>query len=176
MGWTTNDLRIEMMNNEAAKNAAEAIKNFATANAANYDSVSIDNLMADLTIEDSIVVMDCSYFMHGYDYTEFVPEICKMLASTESFKGYASYCSGYGDEGEIDFDCVDGILNLKSVCYPNGRCEYLSCEECGEDIIPFDEYEEGNIYICPECGEEIDLSAAYEEYSAEIKEITFIAK
>jgi hypothetical protein len=48
MGWTSNDLRIEMMNKEAAKNAAEAIKNFASANAANYDSMSIDTLMADL--------------------------------------------------------------------------------------------------------------------------------
>ena len=58
MGWTTNDLRIEMMNNEAAKNAAEAIKNFATANAANYDSMNIDNLMADMTIDDNAVVLD----------------------------------------------------------------------------------------------------------------------
>ena len=63
MGWTTNDLRIEMMNNEAAKNAAEAIKNFATANAANYDSMNIDNLMADMTIDDNAVVLDCSYFI-----------------------------------------------------------------------------------------------------------------
>ena len=33
MGWTSNDLRIEMMNNEAAKNAAEAIKNYIAENA-----------------------------------------------------------------------------------------------------------------------------------------------
>ena len=176
MGWTTNDLRIEMMNNEDAKNAAEAIKNFATANAANYDSMNIDNLMADMTIDDNAVVLDCSYFMHGYDYTEFLPEICKMLAAVDSFKGEAYYCSGYGDEGNFKFTCENGILNLRSVCYPNGYCSYLCCEECGEDIIPFDEYEEGKTYICPECGEEIDLAAAYEEYKPEIKEIVFNTK
>ena len=176
MGWTTNDLRIEMMNNKAAKNSAEAIKNFATANAANYDSMSIDTLMADLTIADNAVVLDCSYFMRGYDYTEFVPEICKMLAATESFKGKAYFIDGSSEECTFTFSCDNGTLNLRSVYYPIGYCPTLCCEECGEDIIPFDEYEEGKTYICPECGEEIDLAAAYEEYKPEIKEIVFNSK
>ena len=89
MGWTSNDLRIEMMNNEAAKNAAKAIKNFATANAANYDTLNMDNFMSDLTVEGNSVVLDGSYAMHGWDYMNFVPEICKMIAATESFEGNA---------------------------------------------------------------------------------------
>ena len=176
MSWTTNDLRIEMMNNEAAKNAAEAIKNFATANAANYDSMSIDTLMADLTIADNAVVFDCSYFMRGYDYTEFVPEICKMLAAAESFKGEAHFIDGSSEECHFIFSCENSILNLKSVYYPNGYCSCLCCEECGEEIVSFDEYEEGEIYICPECGEEIDLSDAYEEYKPETNEIVIEIK
>jgi hypothetical protein len=91
MGWTSNDLRIEMMNNEAAKNAAEAIKNYIAENAAVYETVNMENLMADLTVEDNAVVLEDSYSMHGWNYMTFVPEICKMLAATASFKGDASY-------------------------------------------------------------------------------------
>ena len=176
MGWTSNDLRIEMMNNEAAKNAAEAIKNFASANAANYDSMSIDTLMADLTIADNAVVLDCSYFMRGYDYTEFVPEICKMLAATESFKGEAYFIDGTSEECTFTFSCENGTLKMRSVNYPNGYCSHLCCEECGMDVVAIDEYEAGKIYICPECGEKIDLSEAFEEYSPVIAEEEFCIK
>ena len=176
MGWTSNDLRIEMMNNEAAKNAAEAIKNFATANAANYDTLNMDNFMSDLTVEGNSVVLDGSYAMHGWDYMNFVPEICKMIAATESFEGNAEYCSGYGDEGNFEFSCENGVLKMRSVSYPNGYCSHLCCEECGMDVVAIDEYEAGKIYICPECGEEIDLSEAFEEYSPVIAEEEFCIK
>ena len=176
MGWTTNDLRIEMMNNEAAKNAAEAIKNYIAENKATYDSLNMKNFMEDLVVEKNSVIFDESYSMHGWEYMNFVPEICKMLAANASFKGDASCFSGYGDEGSCEFVCENGILNIRTVYYPNGYSEYLTCEECGEDVVLYDEYEAGKIYICPECGEAIDLSKVYENSTPEIKEFTYIAK
>ena len=176
MGWTSNDLRIEMMNNEAAKNAAEAIKNYIAENAAVYETVNMENLMADLTVEDNAVVLEDSYSMHGRNYMTFVPEICKIIAATDSFEGKAYYCSGYGDEGNFEFSCENGVLKMRSVNYPNGYCSHLCCEECGMDVVAIDEYEAGKIYICPECGEEIDLSEAFEEYSPVIVEEEFFIK
>lgn len=176
MGWTSNDLRIEMMNDEAAKSAAEAIKNYVNDNASHYETLNLNNLMTDLLINGSTVVLEDSYSMHGCDYMIFVTEICKVVATVGSFKGEAFYCSGYGDEGSVNFTCDDGMLNLKTICYPNGHCEYLPCEECGEDVIRFDEYKEGKLYICPECGEELDLADVYEEYKPEFNEIVIKIK
>ena len=115
----------------------------------------IESPLADMTIADNAVVLDCSYFMRGYDYTEFVPEICKMLAAAESFKGEAYFIDGSSEECTFTFSCDNGTLNLRSVYYPIGYCPTLCCEECGE---------------------EIDLAAAYEEFKPEIKEIVFNTK
>ena len=176
MGWTSNDLRIEMMNAEAAEAAVEAIKNYATANASKYNSLNMANLMNDLDVDGMAIVLEDSYSMHCAEYLEFIPEICKLIAEIGTFSGSAFMTSGYGDEGDFEFSCDGDTIRLKSVYYPNGFCEYLCCEECGEDVVLFEEYEEGKIYICPDCGEEIDLSEAYEEHKPEINEIVIKIK
>ena len=176
MGWTSNDLRIEMKSIEAAQAAVEAIRNYVNANASKYESLNTANLMADLSAKNTAVVLYDSYSMHGFDYIEFVPEICKLIAEIGIFSGNAAFLSGYGDEGEFEFSYDGNTISLKSIYYPNGYCESLCCEKCGMDLVSIDEYEEGEIYICPECGEEIDLFDAYEEYKPEIKEITIIIK
>ena len=61
MGWTSNDLRIEMMNAEAAEAAVEAIKNYATVNASKYDCLNLANLMNDLDVDGMAVVLEDSY-------------------------------------------------------------------------------------------------------------------
>ena len=63
MGWTSNDLRIEMMNAEAAEAAVEAIKNYATANASKYNSLNMANLMNDLDVDGMAIVLEDSYSM-----------------------------------------------------------------------------------------------------------------
>lgn len=171
MGWTSNDLRIEMENAKTAATAAEAIKNYASEHVADYQSAMLERLMSDLTVKDNEVILQDSYFMHGFDYLEFVPEICKLIATIGTFKGEAFFISGYGDEGSSMFSSDGNTLTLKTVYYPNGYYEYLCCDECGEDVIPFEEYEEGKKYICPECGEEIDLSEFYKEHLPEIEEL-----
>lgn len=179
MGWTSNDLRIEMKNTEAAVKAAEAIKNYTIANAESYKTLNLQNFLNDLEIEETAVVLNDSYMMHGCDYMEYVPEICRVVASltcVNTFEGTAFYTSGYGDEGNVEFSFNGSIVKSKSVCYPNGFVECLCCEECGMDVVSIHEYEAGKIYICPECGEEIDLSEAFEEYSPEIVEKEFCIK
>ena len=44
MGWTSTNIKVEMMNEQAAINAAEAIKNYAFANAERFSSMNADTL------------------------------------------------------------------------------------------------------------------------------------
>lgn len=174
MSWTSNDMRIEMNNTAAANIAIDTIKQYVADHGMKYQSLNYTNLNEDLHIENSVVVLENSSSMDGIDYMTFIQDISKLIAEVafvESFNGNVFYASGYGDEGSIEISYENSILRMRSIDYPNGRCEYLCCEECGENIIPFDEYEENKIYICPECGEEIDLFEIYEEDKPVIEEI-----
>lgn len=175
MGWTTNDMRIGMKDAKAAEAAAETIREYVEAKGANYDSLNRANLLKDLHVEGNAIVLEDSYSMYGYDYMKFIPEVCKLIALIGSCSGEAFFASDYG-EGSFEINCDGAILTLNSLWYHNGYSESLHCDECREEVVRYDEYEPGKIYICPECGEVVNLTEEYEKYTPEINEITFKIK
>ena len=158
MGWTSTNIKVEMMNEQAAINAAEAIKNYAFANAERFSSMNADTLADDLTVEGNRIILDDSYFIHGWDFLELIPELCKVMAeldSSASFSGCAGYSSGYGDDGEADFTFVNHTLTCKTLFFEDGNCFWCpDDEECGAIVCIYEDLIANETFICPECGKE----------------------
>lgn len=168
MGWTTNELRIEMKNANTAAIAAEAIRNYVNTNASDYESMVVNTFMKDLSVDGNAVVLEASFSMRGWDYMVFVPEICKVVAGlrmVDSFVGNAFCEGGYNDFGSVQMTYENGTLHTKSIFFPEGD-EFL-CPEDGCFVCCYEDLTEDGTYICEECGEEF----AAEDLIGEMPEI-----
>lgn len=158
MGWTSTNIKVEMMNEQAAINAAKAIKNFAFANTERFSSMTADRLADGLTVEGNRILLDDCYFIDGCDYLELIPEIAKAMAefdSSASFSGYAWYSCGCGDEGEVEFSFKNHTLNCITRYFEEGDCFWCpDDEECGEFICNYEDLIANETFICPVCGNE----------------------
>ena len=92
---------------------------------------------------------------------EMLAALAAMLTG-ESFS-CQSYATSDNDEffAKAHFDGV--TLAIETTYYPAGSWSKLSCDECGEEVVALEKYEDGKRYVCPHCGEELDLSEEYAE-------------
>lgn len=85
---------------------------------------------------------------------------------SETFEFYVSGSDTY-TAVEIEGTYQNGMLDITTTFFPEGYSEYLSCPECGEDVVRMEDYDPNKTYVCPECGEEIDFSAEAPEIEKE---------
>lgn len=71
---------------------------------------------------------------------------------------------------KIEISYANRELDMKTILYPFGYKEYLTCPECGTDIVKMDEYNEDKTYFCSECEDVVDLSEDYEDFGPFISE------
>lgn len=174
--YYTNSMNLTMKNAEAASAALEILK---TRLAAGFECDASYKRCPSQLMSDALVVVKNKIRLPEdfgcctpVDAQDVFLDLSKALI--ENLPSESFTCETYSESDydtctvEAQFDC--STLTVKSAYYPNGICATLCCEECGENIVYLNEYEEGKTYICPECGEEIDLSDAYEECKPVVEE------
>jgi hypothetical protein len=180
--YYNNSMKVTLKNAEAATKALEVlrtrlIEGFECDN--DYERVPSMMMLSHLSADNHTVSLPEDFSGYRPEDAEGVQiELLKHLALSLSAEDFSCeiYNEGEYSEGEVAAKYENGRLEIKAVFYPCGRCDFLACGECGEEVISIAEYEEGKTCICPECGEEIDLSEAYEECKPEIKEIVLNTK
>ena len=177
-----NAMKVTLKNAEAATKALEVlrtrlIEGFDCDN--DYERIPSMMMLTRLNTDNHTVSLPEDFGCYRPEDAEGVQiELLKHLALSLSAEDFTCEIFNEGEysEGELEAKYKNGKLEIKAVYYPCGRCDFLTCDECGEDVVSLAEYEEGKTYICPECGEEIDLAEAYEEHKPEIQEIVFDIK
>ena len=179
--YYTNEMKITMKNENATATALEVLKarmipGFGCDS--QYSKSPSELMLENIFVEASAIVLPEGFGCLVPEDADGVQiELLKYLAENlhEDF-----FCEIYNysdySEGSVTAEFAGDTLKIKTVFYPCGYCETLSCDECGEDVIALEDYEEGKIYICPECGEEIDLSEDYEGHKPEITETVIKVK
>ena len=128
-----------------------------------------ENTAARLTVVDNTLKTEGDFLSD--EMLEVSISVMKELAKTLSAENFIIDIAATDTyaEGWIEGNYTDGTMRIETTYYPEGYCEYVSCPECGEDVVRLDEYEPGKKYICPDCGEEIDLSKMYADCAPVIK-------
>ena len=160
--------------NEAAANEAKAIV-AKTLNSMDCDfsfNNAVSHAVESLHVDGStLMIPQGGAWFLAEELVDVFPLIVKAIATQLPHEDFSFEVAGYDDyaEGWIDGCYADGNLEINSTFYPMGYCEYVSCPECGEDVVRLDEYIPGKLYPCPECGELVDLTEQYEEVAPVIK-------
>ena len=115
----------------------------------------------------TLTLEDASLFSE--ELIDAAREIMEAVANglkKESFEFSVNGCDTY-TAAEIVGNYQNGMLDVTTTFFPEGYSEYLSCPECGEDVVRMEDYDPNMTYVCPEFGEEIDLSAEAPEIEIE---------
>ena len=110
---------------------------------------------------------EASFFSE--DLMDAAREIMEAVANSlkkENFEFYVCGTDTYA-AARIAGNYQNGMLDITTTFFPEGYSEYLSCPECGEDVVLMDDYDPDETYVCPECGEEIDFSGEAPEIKKE---------
>ena len=156
MGWTTNELKIEMTSAKIAESTAETIKAFVMKNAVAYSTLIPDVFNNDLKVEENAVVIDISYSIGCEEHFDLIPKLCKAIAEVDPsvvFSGSASALSDCSEETYHKFSFIDGILKVCSEYFPEGDSFFCPNEDCGASIH-YEEFPESGIIVCEDCDTE----------------------
>ena len=161
--YYTNAMKIALKNKKTATAALEILKSrLATGFDCdkNYKDIPSMLMHDNLKITGKTVALPKDFGCYLPEDAEIViPELLKYLAEHLAEETFT--CENVNvtdnDEGWIETQYIDGVLNVKTTYFPSGYCDFY-CEECDEVVISVDDYEHGETYTCPECGEEMDLS------------------
>lgn len=159
-----NELTITLRTNKTAAIALEIMRTRLSAGFdcdKKYNDVPSVKMMDDLEVDGrTITLPHNSGYYFPKDAEIVIGELLKCLAEGLSGKNFTCKNQNYSDEdmNDIEAQCKNGVLKVKTIYYPMGYIEFFHCEECGATVVWLDEYEEGETYICPDCGEVVDLS------------------
>lgn len=167
--YYTNEMTITMKNAQACETAMAAIKSALVENAERFNQQYAYN--ATTRFANSLVILENKIVVENGEVGAFTPEdmpeviktIAQAIAANSDKFEIHDYDSCDYSEGDTTISFDGKALTIKSTYFPCGVVEFLSCPECGEDIVSIEEYDPNVTYVCPECGEEIDLSEQYEE-------------
>ncbi len=175
----TNEIKIKMENNKIAKNALSVIKKVLYSG--NYSSDYLTNtaeaLANDLHVRGSqIVLKECEGYFTVEDIDSVMEDLLEAVAGINSVHEFECEVISESTYSYGEFEAIykNGLLKTKNTYYPYGYCEYLTCPECGEEIVKFEKFNPFGEYICPECGEDIDLTCEYEEIAPVVEENIFV--
>ena len=170
----TNEMTITMIDNEAAANAKAVIAALLNNKEYNsgYSSNPTKQFLEALSVTNNTLSLedDDGYFVPE-DAQEILEAIVKALASCGLVEFKAFNDSTYS-QSSIEVVLNNGQLEVESVYYPSGYCEYLECPECGENVVKIEDYDPNATYFCPECKEAIELSNQYKEVAPQIKKFS----
>lgn len=162
-------MKVSMKNAETAAIAKEILKNrleegFAFDN--NYrNKPSQEMLLALETIENEVILPEEYGGCLPEDAKAACEEMLTVLAAMLTGESFS--CQSHAESDNDEFFAkaqFDGAtLAIETTYYPTGSWSKLSCDECGEEVVALEKYEDGKRYVCPHCGEELDLSEEYAE-------------
>ena len=174
--WYSNQLTIKMRNEEMAKEALDVLVKRLVLGFdfdKNYKFSPSLKMMEVLEIKENVVEIPAEIGCYTPDeaFTVFT-ELLEYLAT--HLKGEEFYCRCWSNDDYIDSDLEasykTGVLAVKELFYPEGYREFLWCDDCGEDVVEFAEYNPNEKYYCPSCGEELDLEEEYKNIKPIITE------
>lgn len=163
-----NKMNIEMTNNAAAQKAFEIVKEVLVNG--NYDTDY--RCEPSIKLPEAIIVKKNILSLSGDDGF-YTPEDMMNVAA-DVFTAIATdlknefVCgSAFTDSDYAVSDVVATIdsnkLLLQTIYYPAGFVDFLTCEECGEEIVHLVDYNPNEEYVCPECGKTLDLQSQHDE-------------
>lgn len=180
--YYTNQLTITMRNEEMATKAlAVLVKRLEAGFECDKTYKNNPSLkMAEaLEIKENAIILPDDYGCYiAKDANEVLSVLMEVLATAMKEEVFSCECWNNEDSFDIDFEAhyENGILAIKAVLYPNGYTEFLYCDDCGEEIVRFAEFDRNKKYYCSECGEELDLLKQYEEIKPIIAEKEIVIK
>ena len=168
-----NKMSIEMANNAAAQKAFEILKE--TLANGNYDTdycsapsirlpeaIAITGNLLSLDDEDGFYIPEDMMNVAADIFTAIVTELKEEFVCGSAFTD-----SDYA-VSDVAATIDSNNLILKTTYHPAGFVDFLTCEECGEEIVSLEDYDPNKEYVCPECGEPLDLQSQYEELVPQI--------
>lgn len=147
-----------------------------------FDNESFDNgyagspskrLANALSVNNNIIIAEGDGFFTPEDVITVFTDALTAFANNNnktSFTCKVNSDSTYSD-GTFEASYNESTLSIDSLLNPYGYVDYLTCPECGENVVLLSEYDSKETYYCPECGEEIDLSEQYDEYAPIVDKI-----
>lgn len=178
MGWTYNEMKIEMKNAKEAEKAIEIIKEFMIANST--ESMNVELFNESIYVDERTIMVEESYSMRCTDHFELIPLMCKAIAEANpsgAFKGTAYASSSYPDDTLHQFSFKDNTLEINSWYFPNGDMYYCPDEDCCGFVCHYEDFEadEDGVFVCEECGTEYKFSELEGDLPEIIKK-TYIIK
>ncbi len=113
-----------------------------------------------LTIEEKTILTFEEICFDSSDLLDASNAVIKAIAygmKDEDFE-FSVWGSDTYTESSLEGKYHNRVLEITSIYYPAGYCEYLECTECEEEIVSVEDYDPNKTYICPVCGEELDFS------------------
>ena len=138
--YYTNEIRATMINAEAAVNAEAIIEDVLSKKVfSDYKHNPTISFLEDLEIKGNVLSLDGD---NGYFIPEDAQEIFEEIVKALAFCGMVKFNSH--NEGTYSESCVEatasnGKLEVETVYYPSGYCEYL---KCGEGTVFSEKYED----------------------------------
>ena len=162
--YYTNAIKVTLKDTESAIKALEILRNRLSAGFAadNGYRRNPSQIMSDaLEVADNTIVLPEDFGCYITEDVEGIMfELIQNLAENIGENAFVVENWNQNDytDGEFEAKYENGLLSMKHIYYPSGFGAVANCEECGEDVVSIEEYEEGKVYVCPECGEVVDLS------------------
>ena len=168
------NMKITMETKDQAVKAVEIIRELASKKTS--EDACIDNFIKDIKVKENMVMVDDSCSIHSGTFEDLPAEIFKALAAIteKDFSAHAwHYSCNCGHQASVDASRRKNKVKVKTIIAPNGNGW---CEECGEMIVPYDEYDPKATYYCPVCGKEIDHKELFDgDIPTTVKE-TFVIR
>ncbi len=169
------NLKMTMENKSQAIKAAEMIAEIAAMRTPESPN-ELKNFLECVDVKRNMVIVDESCSLWENTFLEMMPEIIRVCAALtiqkyEALAWHNSCNCGYA--ATIEAERSSSALNMRTVVSENGDG---FCEECGEQIVCYDEYDPDKTYFCPECGEELDHEKMFDGVLPVITKETFEIK
>lgn len=151
---TYTNIKIEMENNEVAIKAVKKAKSaIRESKAYRKDEKNVSRFMEDITASDNMVIVNDSCTLDSEEYNNFMSQIYKAIASlneVKSFEGKSHFSSSNcGYEADANASYWNGTLTIESIAAEDF---WGCCDECGEIIVHYTEYDPSKTYTCTDCG------------------------
>ena len=152
---TYTNIKIEMENNTQTKAAVEMIKtSISDSKWFKDDERNVGRFIEDFAISENTIIVDYSCSLDSWEYENLILMVYKVTAAindVKSFKAISHFvCCNDGYEAYCDANYINGTLTIE---YCASYDFSGSCDECGDFVVNWEDYDPEETYICPECGE-----------------------
>ncbi len=159
------NIKIEMENKEIAMKAVEEAKRVVRES----KEKNVPSFIEDIVTSGNEVIVENSCTLDSDEYNNLVPLVYKAIASMnevncfEAISNYVSCNCGY--EANIKASYENETLTIKSI-----EAEDFNgyCEDCGEIIVHYEDYDPNETYICKDCGKALTEEELFPEGLPEV--------